>query len=102
MDYNIKNYLYDILVPFSFPFHVSERKESDLITALQGRSKSTYTIGSTTVLAFEHQRESGAFPAEVMWSANKRNLYPPHCRAVSLPPVSATRIAMVRLTAFYL
>ena len=30
-----------VATPFSFPFHRSERRERDLITSLQGRSKST-------------------------------------------------------------
>jgi hypothetical protein len=37
-------------IPFSFPFHLSERRERDLITSLQGRSKSTYIFVSGFLL----------------------------------------------------
>jgi hypothetical protein len=32
---------FGVEIPFSFPFHFSERRERDLIASLQGRSKGT-------------------------------------------------------------
>jgi hypothetical protein len=41
---------FGVAIPFSFPFHFSERKERDLITSLQGRSKSFYIFVSGFLL----------------------------------------------------
>ncbi|MGD0508052.1 MAG: hypothetical protein ABSA27_09660 [Terriglobales bacterium] len=41
---------FGVAIPFSFPFHFGERRERDLITSLQGRSKSTYIFVSGFLL----------------------------------------------------
>jgi hypothetical protein len=41
---------FGVAIPFSFPFQFGERKERNLITSLQGRSKSTYIFVSGFLL----------------------------------------------------
>jgi hypothetical protein len=41
---------FGVAIPHSFPFHFSERRERDLITSLQGRSRNTYIFVSGFLL----------------------------------------------------
>jgi hypothetical protein len=56
-------------------------------------------IGSTHGLALEHRREVGSVSGEVMWSfVSDATSIRPITGRHSLPPVSATHIAIVHLT----
>jgi hypothetical protein len=41
---------FGVAIPFSFPFHFSERRQRDLVTSLHGRSRSTYIFVSGFLL----------------------------------------------------
>ena len=41
---------FGVAIPFSFPVHFGERRERDLVTSLEGRSKGTYIFVSGFLL----------------------------------------------------